>query len=383
MRNTTKYWLTRGLLLALAGTAATAEAQREAPAATSAARQAEFARTIEAMKPPKRARPVAAVLANNDGAETTDFLVPYGVLTESGVADVLAVAPTDQPVRLRPSLRVQPQATLAAFDERYPEGADYVIVPAMRPNDPTILAWIRAQAARGATIVGICAGTLVLSEAGLLKDRAATGYWLNQPDLRRANPDMKWVSDRRFVADRGVVTTTGITASLPVSLALVQAIGGRAKAAALAKELGAVGWDDSHDSSEFGAAARQLVEAAGATRMQQRPVPIGVSVANGIDEIALAFVADAFSRPHGTLAVAVSSTDAPIRTKRGLTLLPDRVLGAANAPQTMAPTLTTGKPAEAMDRALEAIEARSGPDIAKLVALQMEYPQRTRPAPRS
>lgn len=382
MRKTTKYWVAGGLLLALAGTAATAEAQREGTAATSAARQAEYARTIEAMKPPKRARPVVAVLAHNNGAETTDFLVPYGVLAQSGLADVMAVAPTDQPIRLRPSLRVQPQSTLAAFDERYPDGADYVIVPAMRSDDPTMLAWIQAQAARGATIVGICAGTMVLSQAGLLKHRAGTGYWLNRDELRRANPGMKWVSDRRFVADRGIVTTTGITASLPVSLALVEAIGGRTKAAALARELGAEGWDDDHDSSEFDAAARQLVEAASAKRME-RPTPIGVAVADGVDEIVLAFVADAFSRPHGTLAVTVSASDAPIRTKRGLTLLPDRVSGAKNAPQEMAPTLTTGKPADAMDKALEAIVARSGKDIANLVALQMEYPQRKRAARRS
>ncbi len=364
------------LLLAAAGTTATAEAQRKVATSASAARQAEFARTIEAMKPPKRARPVVAVLANNDGAETTDFLVPYGVLTQSGVADVLAVAPTDQPIRLRPSLRIAPQATLGAFDERFPAGADYVIVPAMRPNDPTILAWIRMQAAKGATIVGICAGTMVLSQAGLLRDRSATGYWLNIDELRRHNPTMKWVPGRRYVADRGVVTTTGITASLPVSLALVEAIAGRAKAAALAKELGAASWGNDHDRSVFGAAARQRVDAAAEKRMQGRPVPIGVSVADGVDEIALAFTADAFSRPYGTLAVSVGTTDAPVKTKRGLTLLPDRVAGAVNAPEAMVPALPAGKPAEAMDKALETIAARSGKDIAELVALQMEYPRR-------
>ena len=378
MHGTLKYGAAIGLLFAVAG-AATAEAPRDVMASSSAERRAEFARTIEAMKPPKRARPVVAVLANNDGAETTDFLVPYGVLTQSGIADVLAVAPSAEPIRLRPSLKIRPQATLAAFDDRFPDGADYVVVPAMRPNDPTIIAWLQAQAAKGATIVGVCAGTMVLSEAGLLKDRAATGYWLNGDQLRRANPTMTWVPNRRYVADRGVVTTTGITASLPVSLALVEAIGGRAKAAALAKELGATSWDNDHDSSEFGAAARQLVEAAGARRMQERPVAIGVPVADGVDEIALAFTADAFSRPYGTLAVAVGPSDAPIRTRRGLTLLPDRVSGAANAPQAMVPTLAAGKPAEAMDAALEAIAARSGKDVADLVALQMEYPRRSRP----
>jgi hypothetical protein len=44
--------------------------------------------------------------------------------------------------------------------------------------------------------------------------------------------------DRRYVADRGVVTTTGITASLPVSLALVEAIGGRAAGASARRRPG-------------------------------------------------------------------------------------------------------------------------------------------------
>ena len=39
-----------------------------------------------------RERPVVAVLAYNPATEITDFVVPYGVLVESGVADVVAVA---------------------------------------------------------------------------------------------------------------------------------------------------------------------------------------------------------------------------------------------------------------------------------------------------
>lgn len=120
------------------------------------------------MKPPKRKHLIVAVLANNQGAETTDFLVLYAVLSESGLADVLAVAPAAEAIQLRPSIKIKPQATLNEFDQRFPDGADYVVVPAM-PTTPTIIAWLQAQAAKGATIMGVCAGTLALSEAGLLK----------------------------------------------------------------------------------------------------------------------------------------------------------------------------------------------------------------------
>ena len=46
----------------------------------------EHERNILALRPPKRVRPLIAVLADNAGTETTDFLVPYGVLSESNLA---------------------------------------------------------------------------------------------------------------------------------------------------------------------------------------------------------------------------------------------------------------------------------------------------------
>src|SRR5688572_8882892 len=84
----------------------------------------EHARTIAALKPPKRARPVVAVLADNDGTETTDFVVPYSVLVRSRAADVFAVAPEDRAIKLTPALAISPQLTTASFDSRYPNGAD-------------------------------------------------------------------------------------------------------------------------------------------------------------------------------------------------------------------------------------------------------------------
>jgi hypothetical protein len=96
------------------------------PEAATRVSEKEHLRTIKAMRPPKRARPVVAVLADNDGAETTDFLVPYGILARSGAADVFAVTPRQAPVRLRPALQVQADLSLEGTSERFPDGADYV-----------------------------------------------------------------------------------------------------------------------------------------------------------------------------------------------------------------------------------------------------------------
>jgi transcriptional regulator GlxA family with amidase domain len=65
--------------------------------------------------------------------------------------------------------RFEPQSTTRAFDERYSEGADYVVVPAMQPrNNQFIMDWIMAQHRKGAKIMSICNGSLTVAAAGLL-----------------------------------------------------------------------------------------------------------------------------------------------------------------------------------------------------------------------
>lgn len=103
--------------------------------------EAETAAIIEALHPPMRTRPVVAVIGINDATETTDYLMPTGILRRADVADVYLVATQAGPVQLYPALQVEPDATIAAFDAAHPDGADYVIVPAMsRDDDPAVMA---------------------------------------------------------------------------------------------------------------------------------------------------------------------------------------------------------------------------------------------------
>ena len=122
-------------------------------------------------------KPVVAVLAPNEGTETTDFLLPHAVLQRAGVVDVQVVAPRRGRVLLYPALQVEVAQDLASFDRAYPSGADYVIVPAMRDdNNPAIAAWLKQQADRGARIAGVCVGALVVGRAGLLDGRRFTTH---------------------------------------------------------------------------------------------------------------------------------------------------------------------------------------------------------------
>jgi len=53
------------------------------------------------------------------------------------------------------------------------------------------------------------------------------------------------------VVDGGVATTTGISASMPMSLTLIEAIAGREKAETVGRDLGLKHWDVRHDSEAF------------------------------------------------------------------------------------------------------------------------------------
>jgi putative intracellular protease/amidase len=104
------------------------------------------------------AKALVVIAGENGGTELTDFAIPYGVLKRAGI-NTLTVSAHEGPLRFRPALRAHPDATMAEFDARHPEGADYVIVPAMvNRADPTVRAWISDQARKGATLVSICDG---------------------------------------------------------------------------------------------------------------------------------------------------------------------------------------------------------------------------------
>ena len=317
-----------------------------------------------------RSQPVIAVVAENGYTELTDYVVPYGVLRESGVAQVWALATQAGPVRLFPALRVSPQASTAEFDGRFPQGADYVIVPAVHEvKNAALISWVQSQARKGATIVGVCDGVWVLAHAGLLRGKQAVGHWYALDDLQQQFADTRWRRDRRYLADGKVITTTGVTASIPVSLALVEAIAGTAAAQQTATRLGASDWSTQHRSDDFQLNRRHMLTAAGNWLAFWTHQDIGIQVADGVDEIALALAADAWSRTYRSSAFALPRTGQNVQSRRGLQLLADttKVERTLQLNPALLPTAT-------LDDSLRQIAAWYGPATAAFVALQMEYP---------
>ena len=330
---------------------------------------------IAALKPPKRERPLIAIIGANKGTEATDYLMPYGILRRADVADVVALGTEPGPVTLYPALKVEPQATIGDFDARNPEGADYVIVPAMsRDDDPAVLQWIKSQGAKGAIVIGVCAGAKVVGQAGLLDSKRATTHWYNLKELRDKHPTMTYVADRRLVVDRNVATTTGITASMPMSLTLIEAIAGRDKAEAVGRDLGLTDWDARHDSDAFKFTRPFVLTAIGNTLAFWNHEELGIELMPGIDEVSLVLVADAWSRTYRSRAVAFAGAARALESRNGIRILPDKV--ATNWPaEHRLQAIGDRPPAIALDQALHGITARYGVRTADFVAMQLEYPR--------
>ena len=360
-------------LLLSCGPASVTHSETE-PSAPAPISKAEHLLTIEAMKPPKRERPVIAVVALNEGTEVTDFMVPYGVLARSGAADVFAVAPEAGVVELEPApLHIRPHMILAEFAARYPDGADYVVVPKILPpgDDPDVVSFIQAQHATGSTIVSICAGAVTVSATGLLEGRRATTHWYSIEGVREDNPTMEWVPDRRYVADDGIISTTGVTASLPVSLALVEAIAGHERAQEMASDLGGASWDARHDSSAFyldGPLLRQALE----NEYLSREHTYGVPVADGVDDVALAFTTDAWSRTRRSEALTVADTSRDVVTAGGLLVVPNLRTGDERI-DTLLPPPSATLAAASLPTTLQEIADTYGDKTALFVAVQLEY----------
>ncbi len=363
-------------LLALALLCASSQAAQPAPEAPAAAASAPpgGARIAPWVPRAGRSRPVVAVVGENSGTELVDFMIPYGVLADSGVADVVALSVEPGELRLRPALRMQPQQTIAGFDERTPLGADYVVVPAVtegKLQDPALLAWLRAQSAKGATVVSICDGALVVANAGLFEGHRATGHWATRARREKEHPGTRWLGNVRWVADGNVVSSAGVSAAIPTSLALVEAIGGPEAAARTAARLGAAGWDDRHDSDQFAIGAGIVLTYVGNhyLRSTERFV---VPLADGVDDIALALTLDAYGRTMRSALAIQAPAGTPVRSSHGLTLLPEAAApGATGAGPVLA--LPAGAPLAALDRALADIGARYGAGTERYVGLEMEY----------
>ncbi len=139
--------------------------------------------------------------------------------------------------------------------------------------------------------------------------------------------------------------------------------------------IGAPDWNAAHDSHRFSPKFGRNLAAFAATEYFNgwfhHPQSIGVTLSPGVDEIAVAFTADAYARTGRAKAYAFTRNPAPVTTLHGLILLPGRT-----DPNALTRIVTPESKTSAftLDRVLAEIARRYGRRTAYGVALGFEYP---------
>jgi transcriptional regulator GlxA family with amidase domain len=149
-------------------------------------------------------------LAADEGDGSRPILCRWTVMSASG-----------QPLRASCGVEVLPQSRLLD-----PSGFDYIAVIGGLLHqgsqiDADTEAYLRAAAAAGVTLIGVCTGSFVLARAGLLQGRRCCVSWYHHRDLVEEFGDVEPVSDRIFLIDGNRITCSGGAGAADLAATLV------------------------------------------------------------------------------------------------------------------------------------------------------------------
>ncbi|SFM31278.1 DJ-1/PfpI family protein [Ectothiorhodospira mobilis] len=180
-----------------------------------------------------------------DQVEVLDFAGPFEVFATTRLDesrrteadspfDIRLVAERKRPVTTAGGMMVVPH-----HDFKDCPALDILVVPGGRGarrelSNIHLMEWLRAQSNGLSLLAGVCTGSMLLGQAGLLEGLRATTHWRSLDWMRDYFPDVMVVEDE-FVVDAGsVITSAGISAGIDMALQLVMRFYGQDVARATA-----------------------------------------------------------------------------------------------------------------------------------------------------
>ncbi|MEX1044750.1 MAG: DJ-1 family glyoxalase III [Chthoniobacterales bacterium] len=168
-----------------------------------------------------------------DGVEELELIAPVDVLRRAGAEVVLAAVGEGIHVTGRNDLVLHADQTLDAVQA---EDFDLLFIPGgaavagLRADGrPAVLAQSFVQA--GKPVAAICAGPLVLADAGLLEGKRFTAHFSVVNELPAAQ------TGERVVEDGLIITSRGAGTALEFGLALVDRLFGEAQEEEIARAI--------------------------------------------------------------------------------------------------------------------------------------------------
>ncbi len=143
------------------------------------------------------------------------------------------VGPTLNPVPSSSGIEVTPKLLFEDLGEPYPE---YLIViggnvMSKIEEVPSItLSFIRDFYSNGGTVIGLCTGSFIVAQAGLIEGKRAAVHYRHRRDFLERYQNVNVTSREVFVEDRRVITSPGGAASIDLAIELLSRKLGRARA---------------------------------------------------------------------------------------------------------------------------------------------------------
>ena len=174
---------------------------------------------------------VLCLLAN--GVEELELVAPVDVLRRAGAEVVMAAIGTNLEVTGRNGIVLRADATLSGLDA---SAFDLLLIPggaavAKLRADGRAAQLAAAFVAAGKPVAAICAGPLVLADAGLLEGRRFTAHFSVAGELPSAQ------TGERVMEDGLIITSRGAGTALEFGLALVNRLFGEAKEEDIARAI--------------------------------------------------------------------------------------------------------------------------------------------------
>ncbi len=159
-------------------------------------------------------------LAADEGDRSRPILCGWRVLS-----------PTMEPIASSSGITVAPDERLGD-----PTRFDYLVVVGGLVDEienlhPDTVRFLRAAAAEGVPLVGVCTGTFALHRAGLMQGYRACVSWFHHADFLERFDGLEPVSDQIFVVDRDRLTCSGGVSSAHLAAFIVERHLGHARAA--------------------------------------------------------------------------------------------------------------------------------------------------------
>ncbi|HKV34841.1 MAG TPA: GlxA family transcriptional regulator [Pyrinomonadaceae bacterium] len=103
-------------------------------------------------------------------------------------------------------------------------------------RDRELSQWLKTIAPEVRRLGGVCVGSFLLAEAGLLNNKKATSHWRFGKELAQRYPQVQVESEPIWVRDGNIYTSAGISAGIDLALAWVEEDCGSALAHEVARE---------------------------------------------------------------------------------------------------------------------------------------------------